>query len=291
MRWLAAALALLAPSMSISTAMADDVDDLVASGEALAKRGEYSRAIEAFKRADARRPRALHACLIALSYTRRELWAQAEVALAACHARAGAGAGDPLPPWVDSLDRTLAAKLEAVDVAAIEIRVAPPAGSAMISISSFSPDETFAPRVVHLAPGTYTVSAAAPGGGRATRTIVVADRAPQTVTLRLVPEARPSRVPWLVIGAGGLLAAGGLAWDLLAVQPVRGRLEDAAAAGNGPAWARDSRTFDRRRALAIGLFAGAALAAGAGVALRFTVYRREAALTAGPGGVALVGAL
>jgi hypothetical protein len=289
MRWLAAALALLAPSMSISTAMADDVDDLVASGEALAKRGEYSRAIEAFKRADARRPRALHACLIALSYTRRELWAQAEVALAACHARAGAG--DPLPPWVDSLDRTLAAKLEAVDVAAIEIRVAPPARAATISISSFSPDETFAPRVVHLAPGTYTVSAAAPGGGRATRTIVVADRAPQTVTLRLAPEARPSQVPWLVLGAGGLLAAGGLAWDLLAVQPIRGRLEDAAADGNGPAWARDSRVFDRRRAVAIGLFAGAALAAGTGVALRFTVYRREVAVAPGAGGVALVGAL
>src|SRR5262245_38276918 len=81
--------------LATSTAMADEVDDLVASGEAFAKSGEYSRAIERFKQADARRPRALHACLIALTYTRRELWAQAEVALASCHARAGGG--DPLP--------------------------------------------------------------------------------------------------------------------------------------------------------------------------------------------------
>jgi tetratricopeptide (TPR) repeat protein len=285
MRCPAAVLALLASS----TAMADDVEDLVASGEALAKRGEYSRAIEAFKQADARRPRALHACLIALSYTRRELWAQAEIALASCHARAGAG--DPLPPWVDALDQTLAAKLEAVEVAPISIRVEPPSPSATIAISSFSPDETFAPRVIHLAPGTYTVTASVPGRGRVASTVVVADRAPQAVTLRFAPRERPSRVPWLVAGAGGLLAAGGLAYDLLAVQPARSRLADAAEDGDGAAWVAHGRVFDRRRAVAIGLFAGAAIAVGVGATLRFTVYRREVAVAAGANGVALVGAM
>lgn len=268
--------------------MADDADALVASGEALAKRGEYSRAIEAFKQADARRPRALHACLIALSYTRRELWAQAEVALASCHARAGGG--DPLPPWVDALDQTLATKLAAVDVAPISIRVEPPSLSATISISSFSPDETFAPRVVHLPPGMHTVTATVSGRGRVASTVAVVDRAPQTVTLWFGPPP-PSKVPWLVIGAGGLLAAGGLAFDLLAVQPVRARLEDASANVDAAAWARDSRGFDRRRAVAIGLFAGAAVAVGVGVALRFTVYRREVAVAPIANGFALVGAL
>jgi hypothetical protein len=285
MRCAVVVLALLATS----TAMADEADELVASGEALAKRGEYSRAIEAFKQADARRPRARHACLIALSYTRRELWAQAEVALASCHARAGAG--DPLPPWVGELDRTLAEKLGAADVAPISIRVEPPSGSARISISSFAPDETFAPRVVHLAPGTYTVTAAVPGHDRVTSTVVIADRTPQTVTLRFVPPAAPSRLPALVIGAGGLLAAGGLAYDLLAVQPVRSRLEDAAARRDGAAWVQHSRSFDRRRALAIGLFAGAAIAVGVGATLRFTVYRRPATVAVGANGVALVGAM
>lgn len=272
-----------------STAKADDAEDLVASGEALAKRGEYSRAIEAFKQADARHPRAVHACLIALSYTRRELWAQAEIALASCHARATSD--DPLPGWVDALDQTLADKIGAVDVSPISIRVEPPSPAAMISISSFSPDETFAPRVVHLAPGTYVVSAAVPGRGRATSTVVVADRTPQTVILRFVPPARPSRVPWLVAGAGGLLAAGGLAWDLLAVQPVRSDLDEAAAGFDSQRWLDRSRLFDRRRAIAVGLFTGAAVAISVGVALRFTVYRRDVAVVPGPQGVAIVGAM
>jgi hypothetical protein len=287
MRCPAAVLALLATATS--TAMADEADELVASGEELARRGEYSRAIEQFKQADARRPRARNACLIALTYTRRELWAQAEIALASCHARAGTG--DPLPAWVDELDRTLATKLDAVDVAPISIRVEPPSPSATISISSFSPDETFAPRVVHLAPGTYTVTAAVPGRARVTSTIVVVDRAPQTVTLQVVPPEPPSRMPWLLIGAGGLLAAGGLAFDLLAVQPARSRLEDAAGTLNGSAWVEHSRTFDRRRALTVGMFAGAAIAAGVGVALRLTVYRREVVVVAGANGITLVGAL
>ena len=286
MRCPAAVLALLV--LATSAARADDADELVASGEALAKRGEYSRAIDAFKQADARRPRALHACLIALSYTRRELWAQAEVALASCHARAGGG--DPLPPWVDELDRTLATKLAAVDVAPISIRVEPPSVSAMISISSFSPDETFAPRVVHLAPGMHTVTAMVPGRGRVASTVAVVDRAPQTVTLWFGPRP-PSKVPWLVAGVGGLLAAGGLAYDLLAVQPARSKVAAAAADLDEAAWVRTSRVFDRRRALAIGLFAGAAVAVGVGVALRFTVYRREVAVAPIPNGVALVGAM
>jgi hypothetical protein len=291
MRRAAVVLALLAllALLATSTAMADEADELVAAGEALARRGEYSRAIEVFKEADARRPRARHACLIALSYTRRELWAQAEVALASCHARAGAG--DPLPAWVGALDRTLAQKLGAVDVAPISIRVEPPAGAAMISISSFPPDETFAPRVVHLAPGTYAVTAAVPGRGRVTSTVVIADRTPQTVTLRFVRPASPSRLPALVIGAGGLLAVGGLAYDLLAVQPVRSKLEDAAARRDGAAWVQHSRSFDRRRALTIGLFAGAAIAVGVGATLRFTVYRRPAAVAIGANGVAIVGAM
>jgi len=288
MRSQATVLAFLA-LLSSSTAMADEVDDLVAAGEESARHGEYSLAIERFKQADARRPRALHACLIALSYMRRELWAQAEIAQSTCHTRASAS--DPLPPWVQQLDGMLEAKLGAVDVAPIAIRVDPPSQSATISISSFNPNEIFPPRVIHLAPGTYVVTAHVPGRGQVSSTVVVVDRTPQTVTLRFVPSASPSRVPWLVVGAGGLLAAGGLAIDLLAVQRARARLERDAATLNGTAWRTDSRSFDRWRAGAIGMFAGAAVMAVAGVALRFTVYRREVTLVAAANGVALVGAM
>lgn len=268
--------------------MADPVDELVAAGVKFAERGEYSEAIDRFKQADAIRPRALHACLIALAYTRRALWAQAEIALASCHERASAG--ESLPDWIamDPLDQELSSKLDSVDVAPITVRVEPPAASATISISSFRHDETFAPRVLHLAPGTYAVTATVPGRGSVTQTIVVVDRAPQTVTLRFVQPEPPSPVPWVVLGAGGLMAAGGLAADLLLVQPVRSKLE---AAPDRSSWDAHSQSFDRRRALTLGLFAGAAITAAAGVALRFTVYRSEVTVSASANGVALAGTL
>src|SRR5688500_12837062 len=55
-----------------------DPDAMVAEGETLARTGEYTRAIDLFKRADGIAKRTRHACLIGLVYTRRELWSQAE---------------------------------------------------------------------------------------------------------------------------------------------------------------------------------------------------------------------
>jgi hypothetical protein len=78
---------------------------------------------------------------------------------------------------------------------------------------------------------------------------------------------------------------------VLAVQPARSRLADAVEARDGAAWLASSASFDRRRAVALGLLAGAALAASAGVVLRFTLSGREAAVAVGANGVALVGAL
>jgi len=45
----------------VGTARADDVDDLVAKGEDAAKQLQFSQAIQAFKAADAKRPRASRA--------------------------------------------------------------------------------------------------------------------------------------------------------------------------------------------------------------------------------------
>ena len=73
-----------------SIVRADEIDELVAKGQELAKQSEWTQAIDAFKQADAKRPRALHACMIGLAYTRRELWPDAELFFARCHARASA---------------------------------------------------------------------------------------------------------------------------------------------------------------------------------------------------------
>ena len=200
-----------------------DADALTAQGEQLARDGEYSRAIDAFKQADARAPSAKHACLIGLAYTRRELWSQAEIWLDRCKARANAT--DPLPDWFSAAQAQLAEKLKGVDTAALAIQVDPAETPALISVSSFPPDETFSPRTIHLVPGTYVVTGIVPGQPAATETVTVKLGAGNTVTLHfkqpekhvepapppppVVVEHTRSPLPkYLLIGAG---AAGTLA--------------------------------------------------------------------------------
>lgn len=93
-----------------------DPDALVAEGEDLARRGEYSRAIARFKQAERIEPHAANACRIALTYLRRELWPQAEIFLAQCRQRSSTA--DPAPGWLPEAEKELASKLAEVDVAA-----------------------------------------------------------------------------------------------------------------------------------------------------------------------------
>jgi hypothetical protein len=138
---------------------AESAADLEARGEAAAKAGDFAGAIDHFKAADKLEVHASHACLIALAYMRRNLWAQAELWRAQCHARASAG--DPLPDWIAEADAQFDASLAAANVAEVTIAVTP--GDARIAIMGFAPDETFVPRAVHLPPGTYELTASAPG--------------------------------------------------------------------------------------------------------------------------------
>ena len=107
-------LAPLVVVLSARIARADDVADLEARGEELARQSEYTQAIEAFKAADLRKPRATHACMIGLAYMRRELWPQAELFLALCEKRATPG--DQPPSWIDEAEHQLAAKLSAAQI-------------------------------------------------------------------------------------------------------------------------------------------------------------------------------
>src|SRR5688500_16173875 len=142
-------------------ARADEVDDLVAKGNALAQKSEYTQAIAAFKQADAKRPRAAHACMIGLAYMRREAWPQAELFLALCEKRAVPG--DQPPDWVDAAHQQLASKLSAAQIPAITIEVTPPHAGARLTVSSFAPDEVFDPQTIHLAPGVHVIQLTAPG--------------------------------------------------------------------------------------------------------------------------------
>src|ERR1043165_4727656 len=129
-----------------NVAHADEVDDLEAKGQELAKQSEDTQAIAAFKQADARRPRAAHACMIGLAYMRREAWPQAELFLALCEKRAAPG--DQPPDWTDEAEKQPRQKLSAAQIPAVTIDVSPANVGARLTVSSFAPDEVFDPQTL-----------------------------------------------------------------------------------------------------------------------------------------------
>jgi hypothetical protein len=259
---------------AVRPARADDIDDLVAKGQALAQQAEWTQAIAAFKQADAKRPRAANACMIGLAYTRRELWAQAELFFARCHERAKDG--DPLPDWLGDAETQLAAKEAGAGAAAITLAVTP--AGASISISSFEADELVAPGTIHLTPGRYTVDINAPGYVNARREVVVEAGKAQTVEVALAkpappppPPPSPSVTPWIVIGAGVVLGTAGLVSDEAKLQPLKRTMKT-----SFDAWAHNESAFDRWQAITVGLWAGGAVVAGVGA---YLLYREHASVT------------
>jgi hypothetical protein len=256
--------------MSALPAFADEADELVEKGQALGKQGEWTLAIAAFKRAEVLKPRTVNACLLGLAYTRRELWAQAELFFARCHARAKAG--DEAPEWVADAEATLASKLAAAGIPLVTISVTPPEG-VTISISGFEPDETLQPGPHHLSPGRYSIEVAAPGYFKQTRDVVVVVGQPQQVAFEMHPvlvhnDARDTHVPWYVLGSGAALLVAGTIVDLAKVQPLRDQIGksqyELALHGD------DFRTW---RAVTIGLWSAGAVAVGVGAWLE--LRRRE----------------
>lgn len=271
-----------------ASARADRASELAARGEELAKAGRLTEAIDTFKQADRIRPRASHACLIALAYFRRELWPQAEVYLDACRVRSGAN--DPLPEWFALAHQQLVERLATADVAAVEIRVEPVelAATASIGMSSFLPDERFAPQIVHLSPGTHVITATVEGHPAAQQTIEVKGRSKLTVRFDFAaaggvsvlapapPTRRRSRVPWMVTAIGGAVVVAGAGFHVFAFKPVRDRLIDATDDTPDPAlYDANEGSFETRRAVTIALYGLGAAAVITGLVLRAGRYGDE----------------
>src|SRR5207302_641157 len=176
---------------SSTVAGAQSAQDLQTEGEKAAKEGNYAGAIEKFKAADRVEPRASHACLIALAYTRRNLWPQAEIFRTKCHERATAG--DPLPDWIGTADKQIDDAITSANVAEVTIVVEPAeATDAQLTVSSFAPDEKFPPRAIHLPPGIHQVFASATGFEVGSHLVDVKDKTPQKIVIKLY---RPGETP------------------------------------------------------------------------------------------------
>lgn len=263
-------------------ARAQPAADLQADGERLAKQGNYAAAIDKFKAADKLEPRASHACLIALAYTRRNLWPQAEIWRTTCHERASGG--DPLPEWMPAADKQIDDAIATANVAAVTIRVEPAVAAVQLTVSSFAPDETFAPRVIHLPPGIHTIFAHAAGYDDAQQLVEVKDRHPLVIVLTLhrpgeqAPAPAPpppppprSKVPWIVIGAGAALGVAGGIYHVTLFRDAYDQLNDARSQTQYDMIDATGR-YDARRKVLIGLYGAAAVTIAAGVVLRYTVY-------------------
>lgn len=329
---------LVAGIAEFGSAMADDsnpkVDALVAEGEALAKAGNFSAATEKWKSADKALPRAKHACLIGLAYTRREYWPQAEVFFARC--RQNASASDPVPTWLDAAEKQLEEKLAIAPVAAIKLSVDPPAAAAQFIVSSFAPDEAFGPRVIHLGFGSHTVTVTAPGYASTSVTVDVKNKADQFISVSLkkpgesptndpnqVPlpvgdsgtgsglttqptgdtgagtgtaqnsggqlglgadSLRPkaSRVPMLVVGAGGTLVVIGGILHATWFKSARDNLVRANEAKNELRYDEWSPRFDTRRGVVIATYGVGLATVITGMVLKYTMFKgKESSVTLG----------
>ncbi len=262
-------------TIASSTAHADSSEDLVVKGQDLAKRGDWSQAINAFKQADAQHPRAENACFIGLAYLRRELWAQSELFFAKCHARANAS--DPLPTWLGEAEGQLAQKLRDQNVAKITIDVTPAAAQPEISITGFLPDELAGRGTIHLVPGRYTLSVRAPGYLDAQREVEVKNRDAQLVRVQLVAPGSvklrepvvpsPSKLPWIVVGGGLALGITGVVIDVTKLHSLRDELSTSTQS-----YDRNSSSFDSWRELTVGLWIGGAIVTGLGTYLALRTH-------------------
>src|SRR5262249_27966846 len=143
-------------------------------------------------------------------------------------------------------------RLAETNVAAVEIRVEPGDAGAQLAVSSFAPDETFAPRTIHLPPGRHVILVKAPGYRDTQHTVEVADKAPQHVVIALGrPPAQLGR-PWLYAGGAlALVGAGTYAW--MSVEWVR---EDRAKTHRD--YSAPHASFERAKWATIGLWSLAA---------------------------------
>jgi hypothetical protein len=190
--------------------VAEDAAALRSEGEMLARVGRYSEAIDRFKAADRIKPAAANACLIALAYTRRELWSQAEIWLATCRDRATPA--EPAPDWAPTAAAQIRDRLAAANVAPVEIVVSP--REAEVTVSSFALDERFSARTIHLPLGRHSFIATAPGYEDGHAELVIDDKTPKRVEIALqrrgvvTPGPRSLRIAGIVAGGAAIVAAG-----------------------------------------------------------------------------------
>ena len=166
-------------------------DRLVLEGKKLGDAGRVMEAIERFKAAEAKYPRAIHGCNIGLAYAQLKSYPQALLFLEQCRSRATG----PLPAWVEARYQRTLETLNQGGYTAVEI-VSDPAG-ADVQVVGFAKDETFTtPRTVWLSTGEAEFQISREGFVPQRRTMTLAGKTGRlAVTLQRVPVPEPAPPP------------------------------------------------------------------------------------------------
>lgn len=166
-------------------------DRLVLEGKRLGDAGRVMEAIERFKAAEAKYPRAIHGCNIGLAYAQLKSYPQALLFLEQCRSRATG----PLPAWVEARYQRTLETLSQGGYTAVEI-VSDPAG-ADVQVVGFAKDETFTtPRTVWLSTGEAEFQISREGFVPQRKTLKLVGKSGRlAVTLQRVPVPEPVAPP------------------------------------------------------------------------------------------------
>ena len=244
-------------------------------GEQLAKDGQFAEAIDAFKAADSYEPTTELACLIGLAYGRRNLYGQAELFFDLCHERAESGT--PVPSWAGKVEAQFRERLESSKLAKVTIKVKHGRAPRVV-VSAWAPDETFAPRAIHLPAGRHTVTVTDGDGDTAEQVIVVEAGVPQTAVLDLggkqtderSARRAPSKLGRNLAFVGFGIAAAGLVVHATWYKGELDTLQE--ASDNGDLLTYDAHVDDytTARYVTVGLYGVGAVTAIVGLALHLS---------------------
>jgi len=269
-------------------ARAETRAELQAHGEELGRQGLWTDAIRAFKAAEKLEHRAIHACLIALAYTRKEAWPQAELFLAACHEPTG----ETLPEWVPEAEAQITERLHNANLTEVTIEVRPAKMATTLTVSSFAPDELFTPRPIHLPRGTHVIVGHAKGYPDQEQVVVIDSATPRHVVIdflarpKAAASARQRAARPLLLAGGASLGLGAVSYGVMAYE--WNKLEHAAS---GPAWDKHDGLYKTTRATTIAFGAIGLGLVVTGLVLRRSAEEHAPAVTIAPleGGGAIVG--
>lgn len=274
---------------TVGAAEAETIDQLVAKGVDLRKKGDHAGALREFQAAHAREPSGRTLAQMGIAEATLQRWTDAEGHLSQ--------ALDSATPWVEKNRATLEQTLQTVRTHTTEISIYGPVG-AVVTIGDKVVGQIPLPNIPRVNEGTVTVkvespghkafnqTVAAQGGARLIVTASLEPLPPEPLALALAPpvvatqnplvhDTGPAPRPWPRWTGIGLLTVGvaAMAWGIVWI-----------AADGGSSWSNSDLVWDTRTPGWFILGGGVTASLGGGYLL-YSSRRSEVQVAATPTGL------